>query len=96
MTDEGHFYSPLRLRRVIITVSRDLRNNYNVCVSVRASNLRASASGLSRRGGQTCYYYFILPSSVYTLLSMKYFVLKSAISGKVSISIYLDEGDTTI
>ena len=54
-----------------------------VCPPLGGDNSRVLAIGLSRvQADKTGYNYFIPPSSVLTLLSMKYFVLKFAISGK--------------
>ena len=63
-------------------------NNTTVCPPVRGDNPRAEASGLSPvqvdKPWYTCNY-FILPSSVYTLISMKYVVLKCTSPGKGGI-----------
>ena len=57
-----------------------------VCPPVRGDNPRALASGLSPVPADKLWYrYFMSPSSVQTLLSMKYFLLKFAISGKADI-----------
>ena len=57
-----------------------------VCPPVRGDNPRALASGLSLvQADESWYHYFIPLSSVHTLLSMKFFVLKYAMSGKSGI-----------
>ena len=59
-----------------------------VCLPVRGDNPQALANGLSPIHVDTPWYnYFIPPLSVQTLFSMKYFVLKFAISGNGSIKI---------
>ena len=48
-----------------------------VCPPIRGDNPRALTRGLSPvQADKQWYYYFIAPSSLYTLLSMKYLVLR--------------------
>ena len=61
-----------------------------VCPPVRGDNSRALASGLSSaQADKPWYKYFIPPSTLQALLSVKYMVLQFAISGKSDIIIYL-------
>ena len=77
-------YQCLKYRQLAIFV---LSNSYTmVCPPVRGDNPRALASGLSPvQADEPWYNYFIPLSSMWTLLRMKYFVLKFAITGKCGI-----------
>ena len=61
-----------------------------VCPHIRGDNPQVLACGLSPvQADKPWYKYFIPPSSVQAFLSVKYMVLKFAISDKSGIIIYL-------